>query len=134
MPTEKMRTPRKAQSEPITPLKYMQVSVDTMHVIADAGGSDCEPQNNHREPSRLVSPPANVEELPVGNQDCFLHSPETLIPTSTASQDGDLDYMPTDTSIVASPEISQIVRGRKRRRNENSWKDMKRKKALNLGE
>ncbi|GFN84828.1 hypothetical protein PoB_001133400 [Plakobranchus ocellatus] len=42
--------------------------------------------------------------------------------------------MPTDTSIVASPEISQIVRGRKRRRNENSWKDMKRKKALNLGE
>ncbi|GFO37836.1 lish domain-containing [Plakobranchus ocellatus] len=42
--------------------------------------------------------------------------------------------MPTYTSSVASPEISQTVRGRKRRRNENSWKDMKRKKALNLGE
>ncbi|GFO00855.1 hypothetical protein PoB_002736000 [Plakobranchus ocellatus] len=26
------------------------------------------------------------------------------------------------------------MRGRKRRRNESSWKDMKRKKALNLGE
>ncbi|GFO34188.1 ATP-dependent DNA helicase [Plakobranchus ocellatus] len=134
MPTEKMRTPRKStQSQPITPLKYMQVYVDAMRVIADPGDSDCEPQDNHRGPYRLVPPPAN-KELRVGNQDCFLHSPETLIPTSTASQTEDLDYMPTDTSIVASPEISQIVRGRKRRRNENIWKDMKRKKALNLGE
>ncbi|GFO22654.1 hypothetical protein PoB_004915900 [Plakobranchus ocellatus] len=97
----------------------MQVSVDAMRLIADPGGSDCEPQDNNREPYRLFPPPAN-EELRVGNQDCFSHSPETLIPISTASQTEDLDYMPTDTSIVASPEMSQIVRGRKRRRNESS--------------
>ncbi|GFO33777.1 hypothetical protein PoB_006028200 [Plakobranchus ocellatus] len=76
MPTEKMRTPRKStQSQPITPLKYMQVSVDAMRVIADPSCSDCEPQDNHRGPYRLVPPPAH-EELRVGNQDCFLHFPE----------------------------------------------------------
>ncbi|GFO48888.1 lish domain-containing [Plakobranchus ocellatus] len=134
MPTEKMRTPRKStQSQPITPLKYMQVYVDAMRFIDDPGSSDCEPQDNNRGSYRLAPPHAN-EELRVGNQDCILHSPETLIPTSTASQTEDLDYMPSDTSIVASPEISQIVRDRKRIRNESSWKDMKRKKALNLGE
>ncbi|GFN91169.1 hypothetical protein PoB_001767500 [Plakobranchus ocellatus] len=106
--------------------------VRTSHVsVAEL---ECKPQDNQIEPSPLASPPANVEELPKGNQDCILHSPETLIPTSIDSQAGDLDCIPTDASSVASPEISQIVRGRKRRQNESSWNEMKRKKILNLGE
>ncbi|GFO21696.1 hypothetical protein PoB_004820100 [Plakobranchus ocellatus] len=42
MLTEKIRTPKTStQSEPITALKYMQVSVDAMRVMANGGGSDC---------------------------------------------------------------------------------------------
>ncbi|GFR71714.1 hypothetical protein ElyMa_005686200 [Elysia marginata] len=62
------------------------------------------------------------------------------IPTSAVSTSTQVSVLkcsaaPTpDTSIQTSPEPGSTQRGRKRRRNECSWKDVQRKKSLNLGE
>ncbi|GFS23010.1 hypothetical protein ElyMa_006965900 [Elysia marginata] len=61
--------------------------------------------------------------------------PTSAVPTNTQVSVLECSAAPTpDTSIPTSPEPVSTQHGRKRRKNECSWKDVQRKKSLNLGE
>ncbi|GFR97023.1 hypothetical protein ElyMa_002735700 [Elysia marginata] len=126
--TSPKHTPRKRQrmeSDPHenTPLKYIQVSADAMRVITqDPEQSECA----HQEP--FIPACSDMER---DNSEI----PTSAVPTYTQVSVVECIAAPTsDTSIQASPEPVSTQRGRKRRRNECSWKDVTRKKSLNLRE
>lgn len=121
----------------------MQVSVDAIRIIAGESEAGISGVSSSQVSNVFLDTCSAVHEMePTGNDQntetgleffdrnhCSLEEVTPESPNVSVTDD-----MQSSFNIMSSTESGLHVRGRKRRRNEENWKDNKRKRAVNLGE